>query len=327
MVFFKIIYTLQRYIFINNNELMISPNFLKQGDTIGIAATARKISKIELKPAIEKIKEWGLNVVLADNIDRADNQFAGVDKMRIESFQKMLDDDNISAILCGRGGYGTIRIIEQLDFSKFVTKPKWIIGYSDVTVLHTYIHQKFGIETLHATMPINFSFTGKNTVSTESLRKTLFGENPVYDNIPNHNLNIEGSAEGVLVGGNLSILYSLRGSSFDLDTENKILFIEDLDEYLYHIDRMMWNLKVSGKLKGLKGLIVGGMTDMNDNLVPFGKEACEIISEAVAEYGYPVCYDFPAGHKEPNMALIMGRKIKLEVGKEKVSVNFSNHSS
>lgn len=306
---------------------MISPNFLKQGDTVGIAATARKISSIELNPAIEKIQEWGLNVVMAANIDKADNQFAGNDKIRVKAFQKMLDDDKISAILCGRGGYGTIRIIEQLDFSKFQKNPKWIIGYSDVTVLHTYIHQKLGIETLHATMPINFSFTGKDTVSTDSLKRVLFGESPFYDNIPLHDNNVLGKAEGILVGGNLSILYSITGSSFDLDTDGKILFIEDLDEYLYHIDRMMWNLKVSGKLNNLKGLIVGGLTNMNDNLVPFGKEACEIIREAVAEYKYPVCFDFPAGHKDPNMALIFGRKILLEVEKKRVSVKFNGHNS
>jgi muramoyltetrapeptide carboxypeptidase len=305
---------------------MIRPNFLKPGDTVGIAATARKISGIELKPAVDKIKEWGLKVVLAENINKADNQFAGNDELRIKSFQKLLDNKDISAIICGRGGYGTIRIIEKLDFTEFAKNPKWIVGYSDVTVLHTFIHQKLGIETLHATMPINFSYNGKDTASTESLKNALFGITPVYDHLPSHIMNIQGKAEGILVGGNLSILYSIRGSSFDLDTDGKILFIEDLDEYLYHIDRMMWNLKVSGKLKNLKGLIIGGMTDMNDNLVPFGKEVYDIISEAVAEYNFPVCFDFPAGHREPNMALVLGRNISLEVGQEKIKLEFSGHS-
>ncbi|MBN2681232.1 MAG: LD-carboxypeptidase [Bacteroidales bacterium] len=311
----------------NNNELMIRPNFLKQGDTIGIAATARKISSIELKPAIDKLSEWGLKVVFADNIDKADNQFAGNDELRAKSFQSLLDDDNISAIICGRGGYGTVRIIEKLDFTKFSKKPKWIIGYSDVTVLHTYIHQKLGIETMHATMPINFSYNGKDTISTDSLKSALFGKAPQYNDIEGNERNIIGNTDGILVGGNLSVLYSVRGTSFDLDTDGKILFIEDLDEYLYHIDRMIWNLKVSGKLSKLKGLIVGGMTNMSDNLVPFGKDACEIISEAVSEYNYPVCFEFPVGHKEPNIALIMGRKIDLIVEKEKVQLKFSDRSS
>ena len=191
----------------------------------------------------------------------------------------------------------------------FVSSPKWIVGYSYITVLHSHIHQLAGICTIHGTMPINFD---KNELATESLRKALFGETLSYSVLP-HALNREGSSEGLLTGGNLSLLYALQSSVSDLETKGKILFIEDLDEYLYHIDRMMLSLKRAGKLDGLAGLVVGGMTDMKDNTVPFGKTAEQIVREAVDEYSYPVCFGFPAGHIDDNMAMIFGKKMSLEV--------------
>jgi muramoyltetrapeptide carboxypeptidase len=295
---------------------LIQPRYLKRGDTIGIIATARKISTEEINPAIAIIKSWGLEVELGNNLFNADNQFSGTDQERANDWQILLNDTSIKAIISARGGYGTVRIVDQIDFTTFIKNPKWIIGYSDITVLHSHIHN-LGIETLHATMPINFS---KNTEALESLRKALFGEVIKYE-IETNALNRKGIAEGELIGGNLSILYSLSGSISDIDTKGKILFIEDLDEYLYHIDRMMINLKRAGKLSNLAGLVVGGMSDMKDNTVPFGKTAEEIILDAVKEYNYPVCFNFPAGHIDRNLALLFGKKVKLEVG-DMVKLNF-----
>jgi len=298
---------------------MKTPSYLTKSDKIGIAAPARKISIEELNPAIEILKNWGLEPVFASNLFLSDNQYAGKDEERLKGFQKLLDDPEIKAIMCARGGYGTMRIIDKLDFSQFLLQPKWIAGYSDVTVLHSHINKNFGIETLHASMPINFSTNTPE--SLESLRKALFGEKFSYV-ASNHNFNRTGKTEGILIGGNLSILYALSGSASDIETDGKILFMEDLEEYLYHIDRMMVQLKRSGKLQNLAGLIVGGMNNMNDNTVPFGKTAYEIISEHIATYDYPVCFGFSAGHIDDNRTLIMGRKVDLEVYENKSEVHF-----
>jgi muramoyltetrapeptide carboxypeptidase len=275
----------------------------------------------EIQPAIDLLKNWGLNVVVGKTIGLEKHQFAGSDEERTTDFQKMLDNSKIKAIWCARGGYGTVRIIDQLDFTEFKKQPKWIIGYSDVTVLQSQLHN-LGFETLHATMPINVSTNTKEAFS--SLKKSLFGEQLSYE-IPSSEENKLGKAKGELVGGNLSILYSLLGSNSSVKTDGKILFIEDLDEYLYHIDRMLMNLKRNGYFDNLKGLIVGGMTKMHDNTIPFGKTAKEIILDAVSEYNFPVVFDFPAGHLDDNRALILGRKVDLEVGKKTVRLNFNNH--
>ena len=290
---------------------MKTPPSLKKGDKIAIVASARKVSKEELQPAIGLFQSWGLEVVSSKNLFNQNNQFSGTDNERAEDLQTMFDDASIKAVICARGGYGTLRIIDKIDFTKFKQHPKWMIGFSDVTVLHSHIHT-IGIQTLHAKMLLNIN---KNSESTETLRKALFGEALNYEIEP-HPLNIKGNAEGQLVGGNLSLLYALAGSVSDIDTKGKILFIEDLDEYLYHIDRMMLNLKRSGKLNVLTGLVIGGMTEMKDNAIPFGKTAEEIILDAVKEYNYPVCFNFPAGHIDRNCALIFGRAVKLEVGEK-----------
>lgn len=296
---------------------MTRPPYLKKGDRIGIVACARKISKEELQAAVDMLSSWGLEVVLGKNLFKQEHQFSGTDNERAEDLQSMLDDTSIKAVISARGGYGTVRIIDKIDFTKFRQQPKWVIGYSDITVLHSHIYN-LGIETLHATMPINFA---KNAEATGTLRKALFGEGLSYE-VGSHSLNRTGNAEAELVGGNLSLLYALTGSASDIDTKGKILFIEDLDEYLYHIDRMMVNLKRSGKLSHLAGLIVGGMSGMKDNTVPFGKTAEEIIMDAVKEYDYPVCFDFPAGHIDRNLALVIGRKLRLSVGNEGAEVSF-----
>ena len=297
---------------------MINIPYLKPNDKIAIVATARKISEEELSFAIETIKGWGLQPVLGKNIYAVQNQFAGSDAQRAEDLQQAINDDSIKAIIIARGGYGTIRMIDAVDFTKLKTNPKWIIGYSDVTVLHSHIHRHIGIPTLHTTMPINFS---KNKEAVETLRKSLFGE-PLSYSFSAHPLNKAGEVRGELIGGNLSLLYALIGTVSDIDTKNKILFLEDLDEYLYHIDRMMLNLKRSGKLTHLKALIVGGFTEMKDNTVPFGKTTEEIILDAVKEYNYPVCFNFPAGHIDKNLALYFGKEINLKVGLDTNSLTY-----
>lgn len=287
---------------------MLRPSYLKKNDTIGIFACARKITLTELQPAIDIFVSWGLQVVLSKNLFDVYHQFAGTDAVRTADLQEMLDNENLKAIISARGGYGTLRIIDQLEFNFFKKYPKWVIGYSDITVLHAHIYN-LGIETIHATMPINFN---KNKESVISLHAALFGETLTYK-FEGHALNKSGIAKGALIGGNLSLLYALIGSNSDIDTTGKILFIEDLDEYLYHVDRMMVSLKRAGKLSNLAGLMIGGMTDMKDNQIPFGKTASEIILDAVKEYNYPVCFNFPAGHIDKNLALYFGRKATLTI--------------
>ena len=293
---------------------MIFPEKLKIGDKIGIISTARKITLDELDPAIKTIESWELKVGLGPNLFEVDNQFSGTIEQRSTDLQTMIDDDSIKAILCARGGYGTVQIIDNIDFSKLKNKPKWIVGYSDVTVLHSHLN-KLGIASLHATMPINFKTNAKESLA--SLKNGLFGnENNIL--CGPHPFNKFGKVEAEVVGGNLSILYSLLGSNSDVDTDGKILFIEDLDEYMYHVDRMMMNLKRNGKLKNLKALIIGGMSDMNDNTIPFGKTAEEIILEYIKEFNFPVCFNFPAGHIDDNRTLVFGKECTLEINENGV---------
>ncbi|MCF6307756.1 MAG: LD-carboxypeptidase [Flavobacteriaceae bacterium] len=298
------------------------PKNLEFGDKVAIVSTARKVSKSELNFALETLKNWGLKIVLGKTIEAEENQFAGNDNLRAEDFQQMLDNPNIKAIWCARGGYGTVRIIDKLDFTAFKKHPKWIIGYSDVTVLHSQIHT-LGIATLHAQMPVAIETKSEATVN--SIYKTLFGKEYSIT-ITSEKNNRLGIASGQLVGGNLSILYSLCGSPSAINTDGKILFIEDLDEYLYHIDRMLQNLKRNGMFANLKGLIVGGMTQMHDNDIPFGKSAEEIILDICKDFDFPIAFNFPAGHIEDNWALVFGAEVKLKVGENKVTLSHSEQS-
>lgn len=295
---------------------MTQPRFLKPGDIIGIVAPARKISPEELADGIKILEGWGFNVRVGGNIFKEQNQFSGTDDERAADLQMMLDDEQVKAIIGARGGYGTVRIIDQLDFSKFKQHPKWLIGYSDMTVLHNHLQTNFQTQSIHACMVFNMQPDKFDKDAVESLGKALTGVtlHHRFSIANNQLLNRNGNAQGILCGGNLSLLYALSGSISDIDTTDKILFIEDLDEYLYHIDRMMMQLKRSGKLHKLTGLIVGGMSDMRDNTIPFGKTAEEIIREHVDEYNFPVCFDFPAGHVKRNLALIMGASVELSVG-------------
>ncbi len=301
---------------------MKKPKYLQRGDKVVLLATARKVSPKEMEPAIRLLHSWGLEVSVPEHLYDQEGQFAGSDETRTLALQSALNDDAIKAIFCARGGYGTVRIIDKLDFSKFIQNPKWIIGYSDITVLHSHIQQNFGIETLHATMPIDVPSGGWDVPSVISLKEALWGHLQPVKVLP-HPLNRFGDADGIVVGGNLSILYSLCGSVSDIDTTGKILFIEDLDEYLYHIDRMMQNLKRTDKLSRIKGLMVGALTDMHDNSVAFGKIAEEIIFDAVQEFDYPVCFNMPFGHiKTQNCALPLGCSTLVQVKHEGVQITW-----
>jgi len=297
---------------------MITPEYLKVGDKIAIVAPAGKIAPDKVSMAKQTLESWGLVVEVGDHIFDSYFTYSSNDLNRINDFQKALDNKEIKAILCARGGYGNIRIIDKLDFSGFVKSPKWIIGFSDITILHSDIHANFNIETIHGIMAAGLDSNPSSSI--DSLKQALFGQtlNYEFDLSP---LSRKGKAKGMLVGGNLAILCSLIGSDSEIDTNGKILFIEEIGEHLYRIDRMMWMLKRAGKLDKLAGLIVGGFTDIPDKDSEFGKTAYEIIAEAVNSYDYPVCYGFPAGHQEDNRTLIMGREVILEVS-EKVKLQF-----
>ncbi|TRX39440.1 S66 peptidase family protein [Flavobacterium restrictum] len=297
---------------------MITPPYLQKGDTIALVATARKNIDDNLKPTLDLLQSWGLKVVIGSTIGLDDHQLAGSDVQRAADFQTQMDNPNIKAIWCVRGGYGTVRMIDLLDFTQFKQHPKWVIGFSDVTVLHNHLNT-MGYKSIHGTMPISVARTAAESI--ESLRIALFGEPLAYEIDP-FPMNKFGKATGELVGGNLSILYSLLGSKSAIDCTNKILFIEDLDEYLYHIDRMLLNLQRNGCLESIKGIIVGGMTEMKDNDIPWGKNALEIIDDVTKKYAIPVLYNFPAGHVHDNRALIMGNTVTLDVNQDCNTVVF-----
>jgi len=291
------------------------PSPLKKGDKIAITCPAKKLPA-PMTDAVKLLESWGLEVVLGDTLDLLYHQFAGDDGQRARDMQRFIDDDSIKAIIAARGGYGTVRMIDQVDFSRFAAKPKWLVGFSDITVLHTHLFANYGAQTIHGQMPVNIPDASAH--SLETLRKALFGEELSYK-FKSGPLNRAGESSGILVGGNLSLLVAVSGSISDLDYVDKILFIEDVGEYLYSIDRMMRNLKRAGKLKNLAGLVVGGFTDVKDNDIPFGQTIPEIIMEVVKDYDYPVCFDFPAGHIPDNCSLILGKMIDLTI-----DTNFTN---
>jgi len=303
---------------------MLTPPYLKENDIIGIVAPARSITEDEIQLAIELFESWGLQVKKGNNLHKTNNQFAGTDIERAEDFQEMMDDPHIKAIICARGGYGTVRIMEHLDFNLFRKNPKWIVGYSDITVLHSFVTQQLGIKTLHATMPLNITPETTNSLSSHLLWKALFGKKLEFSWESNTITRPFEHMSGELTGGNLSVLYSMRGTKYDIVTRDKILFLEDLDEYLYHVDRMMMNLKTGNMLANLKAIVVGGMTDMNDNPKPFGLSAHEIIKNTTLSYHYPVIFDCPVGHMKNNLPLIMGDTVSLErLNEKEIKIRFS----
>ena len=283
--------------------------YLHSGSKIGIVAPARKVTPDEMQYAIDWLKEHGFEPVYDDRLFAEHHIFAGDDNFRAAVFQQYLDDEEIDAVWFARGGYGSIRIIDKLDFTGFLQHPKWLMGFSDTTVFHGKLN-RLGIPSLHSPMP--FYFANKTAEAKQSLFDAMTGR-PLQYEIPSNPLNRFGEMEGEIVGGNLSVLMGMNGSDIFPETDGKILFIEEVDEYIYHIDRMMRALKRAGKLTHLKGLIVGGLTQIKDNTHPFGQTVEEVIAEAVSEYDYPVCFGFPAGHFDDNRVIVFGQKAKIEI--------------
>jgi muramoyltetrapeptide carboxypeptidase len=294
------------------------PPYLKKGDTIGITCPAGFMAAEKAQSCITTLQSWGFDVMVGKTIgSKSKNYFSGTDDERCNEMQAMLDDENIHAILCGRGGYGVSRIIDRLDFTKFKQKPKWLIGFSDITVLHAHLYTKIKVASLHAPMASAFN-EGENEY-IKALHKAITGKKAKY-NCKVHPYNKQGIVTGELVGGNLSLLVHLTGSPSDIKTKNKILFIEDIGEHIYNIDRMLYQLKRSGKLDTLAGLIVGGFTDMLDTERPFGKKVYKLINEITNAYNYPVCYNFPVSHSTENYALKIGVTYALKVDKKKTQL-------
>ncbi len=297
--------------------------FLKKNDTVAIVAIARNIDEASIRFAINVLNDWGLKVKLGKHIFKKHYNFAGTDEERVSDLQNALDDSNIKAIICARGGYGAIRILDKLNFSKFNKNPKWLVGYSDVTVLHSFINNILGIQTIHATMPLNFKTNTPESLT--SLKNALFGTltNTIFGN---DSLNKEGECEGEIIGGNLSILYSLLGTKYGFNTNNRILFIEEVDEYLYHIDRMMISFKLSGKLTHLQALLVGQFTNLKDNESPFGKTFKEIILNHCKDYSYPIFFNAPFGHACQNKSIYFGKNATLKKKLNNVVIDYSLHA-
>jgi len=294
------------------------PPYLTAGDTVGITCPAGYITEAEIQPAIIQLKSWGLNVKIGQTVGAKDFTFGGTDEERFADLQQMLDDPNVKAILCARGGYGAIRIIDRLDFKTFKSSPKWLIGFSDITILHCHINSNIHVASIHSKMcnsfPSDWNLAEPIQIDTiNSIEKALKGEKMTYS-CPYHTNNRLGNAEGELIGGNLRCIENLAGSNSEIKTDGKILFVEDTGEYLYSIDRMFYNLKRSGKLDKLKGLIIGGFKVKPDDAGDeFGKSVTEIVLDKVKEYSYPVCFDFPVGHQRANYALKCGIKHQLMV--------------
>ncbi len=292
---------------------MTLPPYLKKGDTIGITCPAGYMDYAKAQTCIDTLQSWGYTVMVGKTLgSKSKTYFSGTDDERADELQAMLDDESIKAILCGRGGYGVGRIIEKLNFLKFQNSPKWVIGFSDITVLHSHINKNLKIATLHAPMAAAFNDNGYKNEYILSLKNAIIGKKANYTCKP-FTLNKIGKANGKLIGGNLSLLAHLIGTKSDIKTKNKILFLEDIGEQLYNVDRMLYQLKRNGKLENLAGLILGGFTDCKDTDRPFGKKIDQILSEVIGEVTYPVCYHFPVSHNKENVALKCGAAYEFTV--------------
>ena len=301
---------------------MKTPHYLKKGDTIAILAPAGVLkNNTAIYEAKSLAESWGLHVTLGAAVFNKDGHFAGTDLERLRDFQWALDNSTIKAIWCARGGYGSVRIVGDLDFSTFLQNPKWVIGYSDITVFHNHLHN-LGMKTLHAMMPVNMEFPEESRKeSVFSLQKALFGKNIVYE-IPFSKDNLKGMAKGILVGGNLTLLENLIGTPSEINTEGKLLFIEEIGEYKYHLDRLLRALDRSGFFKNCKGLLVGDLSKIKTNNPVFGKSVETIILDIVSKYNFPVAFHFPAGHEPKNWALVLGSTVELTVAEESATLRF-----
>lgn len=270
--------------------------------------------------AVKVLQSWGLEVIQGETLQASYHQFAGDDELRARDLQNFIDDDSVKAIIAARGGYGTVRIVDMVDYSRLATNPKWIVGFSDITVLHSHLHTNYGLQTIHGQMPVNVP--DASSQSLISLKKALFGEAVTYS-FKSHSLNRAGEASASVIGGNLSLLIAMLGSVSDMDYTGKILFLEDVGEYYYSIDRMLHTLKRAGKLSKLAGLIIGGFTELKDNDIPFGISLHNIVMHLVGEYTYPVCFDFPAGHIPDNHAIIFGKTLNLSVEDHHVTASYT----
>jgi muramoyltetrapeptide carboxypeptidase len=299
--------------------MIMTPPYLKKGDTIGLVCPAGYMDAEKTAECIRVLQEeWGYKVKVGKTVGGdSTNYFSGTDEERLTDFQQMLDDDEVKTVLCARGGYGMSRIIDRINFKKFKKQPKWIVGYSDITILHSHLYSNYYISSLHAPMAAAFNDAGYINRFVQSLRDALKGEKAKYNCEP-HEFNKKGEAIGELVGGNLALLTHALGTDSDIKTRGRILFIEDVGEYIYNVDRMLLQLKRAGKLKNLAGLIIGGFSDMKDTTRPFGRTVYEAIHDAVKDYNYPICFGFPVSHEKENYALKVGVGYKLKIGKSKV---------
>lgn len=312
----------------NTSEMtskLIQPPYLKAGDTVAIVAPSGRLKNKEhgVEQATELLKSWGLHVVVGKNVFNDNNHFAGTDEERAEDFQEAMDDPSISAIWCARGGYGTVRVLDKLDYTKFKEHPKWVIGYSDITALHNQLHNK-GFESIHAIMCLSLTDDLEEIKEpVETFKNALFNGATNYE-IEGSSFNREGSTTGQLVGGNLTLLHTMLGSETSIDLSGKILFIEEIGEYKYHIDRMIQSLKRAGYFENCKGVIVGGMSKMRKNTTLWGTSIEQLVLDALSEYDFPIAFNMPAGHEKDNRALFLGKTVELSVKKEGSSVIFKD---
>lgn len=303
---------------------MIIPPYLQPGDTIGITCPAGAVLMSEMQHMIQTLEHWGFRVKLGKTVGTQFGKFSATDAERLADVQQMLNDSSIQAILFGRGGYGVVRIIDDVDFTTFMKNPKWLLGYSDITCFHSHVQAQLSVCTIHGHMLGGYQPAQKDVLSTQSIYDALTGK-PHAFHIDPHYMNRVGQSSGTLCGGNLALLSDLIGTPSDIDTRGKILLIEDIAEYKYNIDRMMWQLLRAGKLNELAGMLVGGFTDTLDNEIPFGMTAYEIVLEKVKDFTYPVCFNFPVGHQPNNVALKLGITVQLSVTDQ--AVTLTEHAS
>lgn len=308
---------------IKKHTTLIQPDYLKAGDTVVIVAPSGilKGRTGEIDQAKRLLKSWGLHVVVGKHVFKQNNHFAGIDEERCEDFQNALDDSTISAIWCARGGYGTVRILDKLDYTKFREKPKWIIGYSDITALHNQVHNE-GFESLHALMCVSLTKDLKGLGETvATFKDAIFGK-PISYTLAGSKYNRAGKVIAPVVGGNLTLLHTMLGSETSIDTSGKILFIEEIGEYKYHIDRMLQSLKRAGYFNNCAGVMVGDMSKMRRNTTVWGSSTEQLILDVLAEYDFPIVFNVPSGHEEDNRALILGRNVEMNVAKEQATLRF-----